>query len=66
LAYVEWFTKFQTNPEPSSGLYRIKRDVGGDGLCAASIISLDSIVRSVHLFPQWGGSVPSEWSSETV
>ncbi|KAJ3885503.1 hypothetical protein GG344DRAFT_91265 [Lentinula edodes] len=65
LAYVKWFTKFQTNPEPSSGLYRIKRDVGGDGLCAASIISLDSIVRSVHLFPQWGGSVPSEWI-ETV
>ncbi|KAJ3808524.1 hypothetical protein F5876DRAFT_89978 [Lentinula aff. lateritia] len=66
LAYVEWFTKFQPNPEPSSGLYRIKRDVGGDGLCAASIISLDSIVRSVHLLPQWGGSVPSEWTSETV
>ncbi|KAJ3920759.1 hypothetical protein F5877DRAFT_37399 [Lentinula edodes] len=66
LAYIEWFTKFQPNPEPSSGLYRIKRDVGGDGLCAASIISLDSIVRSVHLLPQWGGSVPSEWTSETV
>ncbi|KAJ3911962.1 hypothetical protein F5877DRAFT_54695 [Lentinula edodes] len=66
LAYIEWFTKFVAHPEPYSGLYRVRRDVGADGLCTASIIALDSIVCSAHLFPQWGGSVPPEWTSETI
>ncbi|KAH7873925.1 uncharacterized protein C8R40DRAFT_1171844 [Lentinula edodes] len=66
LAYIEWFTKFVAHPEPYSGLYRVRRDVGADGLCTASIIALDSIVCSAHLFPQWGGSVPPDWTSQTI
>ncbi|KAJ3720606.1 hypothetical protein C8R42DRAFT_582482 [Lentinula raphanica] len=66
LAYVEWFTKFPTAPETSSGLYCVKREMTRGGGRSASIVSLDSIVRSVHLFPKWGGSVPAEWTSETV
>ncbi|KAJ3806989.1 hypothetical protein F5876DRAFT_90804 [Lentinula aff. lateritia] len=66
LAYVTWFTKFTVNPEPATGLYRVKRDIEASGLCTASIVALDSIVCSAHLFPQWGGSVPPEWTSETV
>ncbi|KAJ4466335.1 hypothetical protein C8R41DRAFT_926144 [Lentinula lateritia] len=66
LAYVMWFTKFTVNPEPATGLYRVKRDIESGGLCTASIVALDSIVCSAHLFPQWGGSVPPEWTSETV
>ncbi|KAJ3815928.1 hypothetical protein F5876DRAFT_29486 [Lentinula aff. lateritia] len=66
LAYVTWFTKFTVNPEPATGLYRVKRDIESGGLCTASIVALDSIVCSAHLFPQWGGSVPPEWTSETV
>ncbi|KAJ3847301.1 hypothetical protein EV368DRAFT_76759 [Lentinula lateritia] len=66
LAYVTWFTKFTVNPEPATGLYRVKRDIEASGLCTASIVALDSIVCSAHPFPQWGGSVPPEWTSETV
>ncbi|KAJ4497640.1 hypothetical protein C8R41DRAFT_917363 [Lentinula lateritia] len=66
LVYVTWFTKFTVNPEPATGLYWVKRDIESGGLCTASIVALDSIVCSAHLFPQWGGSVPPEWTSETV
>ncbi|KAJ3723812.1 hypothetical protein C8R42DRAFT_719715 [Lentinula raphanica] len=66
LAYVEWFTKFSRSPEAFSGLYRVKRNVLADGKIAASILPLESIMRSVHLFPKWGGSVPPEWTSESV
>ncbi|KAJ3797272.1 hypothetical protein GGU11DRAFT_816582 [Lentinula aff. detonsa] len=66
LAYVEWYTRFSRNPEAFSGLYRLKRDVLADGTVAASIVPLDSILRSVHLFPKWGGAVPAGWTSESV
>ncbi|KAJ3998021.1 hypothetical protein F5050DRAFT_1798690 [Lentinula boryana] len=66
LAYVEWYTRFSRNPEAFSGLYRLKCDVLADGTVAASIVPLDSILRSVHLFPKWGGAVPAGWTSESV
>ncbi|KAJ3769430.1 hypothetical protein FB446DRAFT_812086 [Lentinula raphanica] len=66
LVYVEWFTKFPRSPEAFSGLYRVKRNVLADGKVAASILPLESIMRSVHLFPKWGGTVPAEWTSESV
>ncbi|THU78905.1 hypothetical protein K435DRAFT_699108 [Dendrothele bispora CBS 962.96] len=66
LAYVEWYTKFNQNPEPYTKLYRIKPETDHNGSPAASIIPIDKIRRSVHLFPKWGGAVPSEWTSETV
>lgn len=66
LAYVEWFTKLARTPEIASGLYRVKKETTADGTCAASIIPLDSITRSIHLFPKWGGAVPPAWTCETV
>ncbi|KAJ3963831.1 hypothetical protein EV361DRAFT_874515, partial [Lentinula raphanica] len=66
LAYVEWFTKFARSPEAFSDLYRVKRNVLADGKIAASILPLEWIMRSVHLFPKWGGTVPPEWTSESV
>ncbi|KAJ3859414.1 hypothetical protein EV359DRAFT_75619 [Lentinula novae-zelandiae] len=58
LAYVEWFTKFPQKPEPHMGLYH--------GSHATSVIPLEAIQRSVHLYPKWGGSVPSSWTHESV
>lgn len=66
LAYVEWFTKFSRVPEISSGLYRVKKEIIADGMSATSIVSLDAITRSVHLYPKWGGTVPQAWTSETI
>ncbi|KAJ3990986.1 hypothetical protein F5050DRAFT_1802251 [Lentinula boryana] len=42
------------------------RDVLADGTVATSIVPLNSILRSVHLFPKWGGVVPAGWTSESV
>ncbi|THU90457.1 hypothetical protein K435DRAFT_911965 [Dendrothele bispora CBS 962.96] len=66
LAYVEWFTKFARQPEPYSELYRVKLQKKSDGLPAVSVVPLDRIICSVHLYPKWGGAVPSGWTSETV
>ncbi|THU82094.1 hypothetical protein K435DRAFT_831729 [Dendrothele bispora CBS 962.96] len=65
LAYIEWFTKF-VNQEPHSGLFQVKPQKKSDGTPVVAVIPVDIIQRSVHLFPRWGGSVPSKWSSETV
>ncbi|KAJ3811030.1 hypothetical protein F5876DRAFT_88572 [Lentinula aff. lateritia] len=66
LAYVEWFTKFSHKPEPHSHLYRVKPLFNRDGSRAASVISVEMIQQSVHLYPKWGGVVPSTWSYESV
>ncbi|THU75625.1 hypothetical protein K435DRAFT_706780, partial [Dendrothele bispora CBS 962.96] len=66
LAYVEWFTGFSRNPDASSGLYRIRHDVLSDSTLKASVVPLETIKQSVHLFPKWGGSVPADWSCESV
>ncbi|KAJ4471515.1 hypothetical protein J3R30DRAFT_3380347 [Lentinula aciculospora] len=58
LAYVEWFSKFGNRQEAHSGLYRVKKQVSSDKIVAASVISLEMIMRSVHLLPKWGGAVP--------
>ena len=65
LAYVEWFSKF-TRPESDHGMHRLTRSVvqGGDRL--ASIIPISSIRRSVHLFPKFGQTVPTDWTSDNV
>lgn len=65
LAYVEWFTRFEDNPRANHMLYRIKRTLR-DNQRVASIIPLDSIRRSVHLFPAFGSAAPREWSSSNV
>ncbi|KAH9923098.1 hypothetical protein B0H21DRAFT_701296, partial [Amylocystis lapponica] len=66
LAYVEWFTAF-TAPDPNTGLYKISRSVRAhDGARLASIIEIRSIRRSCHLYPDFGPSVPGDWTSSTV
>ncbi|KAJ3731721.1 hypothetical protein DFJ43DRAFT_998395 [Lentinula guzmanii] len=66
LAYVEWFSKFRQNPDPHTGLYHIKPLLWRDGSRAVSIVPLDTIQQSVHLYPKWGGTVPPEWTYESI
>ena len=65
LAYVEWFTPLPVTPDPKHGMYRVSRQVE-NGSRSASIIPVESIVRSIHLIPQFGPAVPREWGSFTV
>ncbi|KAJ7882367.1 hypothetical protein B0H14DRAFT_3755572 [Mycena olivaceomarginata] len=65
LAYVEWFSSFKPQPEQHHLMYRISRTIK-DGDRFASIIPVDNIRRSIHLFPKFGAVAPVEWKSHNV
>ncbi|KAN0075394.1 hypothetical protein V8E55_011417 [Tylopilus felleus] len=64
LAYVEWFTPFRYM-DPNMQLYQISRSVW-QGRRLASVIDVEKISRSCHLFPNFGLVVPREWKSSHV
>ncbi|KAF8904906.1 hypothetical protein CPB85DRAFT_1416217 [Mucidula mucida] len=66
LAYVEWFSTFAARPEAASGMYRLKRQLAGDGSPLVSVLPVSVIQSSVHLFPKWGRTVPVDWTNENV
>ncbi|KAI1783377.1 hypothetical protein LXA43DRAFT_1133211 [Ganoderma leucocontextum] len=65
LAYVEWFTKFNSSPDPDSKLHKVTW-AKQNGARIASVIPVSALQRSVHLIPKWGGPVPSHWTSENI
>lgn len=65
LAYIEWFTDFPASPHPDHGLYRIKRSLR-NGARLGSIIPVEKLERSCHLYPDFGPVAPREWTSNTV
>ena len=66
LAYVEWFSSFRSNTDTSHLLYEIERAYNNQGNPIASIIPLQNISRSIHLFPHFDFPVSRKWASETV
>ncbi|KDQ13244.1 hypothetical protein BOTBODRAFT_111901 [Botryobasidium botryosum FD-172 SS1] len=64
LAYVEWFTPFQT-PERHSGLYKISRSMSNRER-VYSVIPVTQICRSIHLYPSFGPLVSPDWTSPNV
>ena len=65
LAYVEWFTPFPNSPDPNHLLYKISK-LRVHGEQQASIIPVQLIRQSVHLFPKFGPIAPHEWKSNNV
>ncbi|KAI0331515.1 hypothetical protein GY45DRAFT_1248736, partial [Cubamyces sp. BRFM 1775] len=65
LAYVEWFTPFAAVPHPDYGLYKVTHCIRR-GTRLASIIPVDSMKCSCHLYPDFGTAVPQEWTSSNV
>jgi hypothetical protein len=57
LAYVEWFSPIPTTPDSNSNLYKVSRLVR-NGRRVASVIPVDSVISSVHLFPRFGQNAP--------
>ncbi|KAJ3859650.1 hypothetical protein EV359DRAFT_50531 [Lentinula novae-zelandiae] len=66
LAYVEWFSKFPRHPDPHTGMNRLKKQISRDGVISASVVPIETIQKSINLYPKWGGSVPPEWTSENI
>ncbi|KAJ6609589.1 hypothetical protein B0H10DRAFT_2166296 [Mycena sp. CBHHK59/15] len=66
LVYVEWFTAFKSQPEDNHLMYKISHAENRYGDRMSSIISIDHVRRSVHLFPKFGRIAPREWTSSNV
>jgi hypothetical protein len=64
-AYLEWFSPFPSEPEHHHLMYRISRSYRRGHRCAA-VVPITAIKRSVHLFPQFGPTVPSHWHASTI
>ena len=65
LAYIKWFSPILATPEPKHLMYKVSRSMQG-GQQSPSVIPVDSIVSSVHLFPQFGPTLLHDWNSFTV
>lgn len=67
LAYIEWFSRFTTNPNPDLKMYKVSRVVSNSERLA-SIVPVSLIQRSVHLFPKWGQNPAriASWTTENV
>ena len=65
LAYVEWFMPLAVAPDPKHHMYKVTRATR-NRCRSASIIWVDSILSSVHLFPRFGATTPQEWNTFTV
>ena len=65
LAYIEWFTPIPATPDPKHGMYRVSRKIE-NGKRSASVIQVESIIRSIHLILHFGPVKPREWHSFTV
>jgi hypothetical protein len=65
LAYIEWFTR-PRHKAPAHKMYRVSRSMRSDGTRYASVIEVDTIIRSCQLFPKFSGRVNRAWSSDNV
>ncbi|KAF8489264.1 hypothetical protein F5888DRAFT_1622210, partial [Russula emetica] len=64
-AYVEWFSPVPAVREPQHLMFKVSRSIQG-GRRSASIIPVDSIVRSIHLIPRFGSVTPHDWNAYNV
>ena len=65
LAYVEWFTDFPDTLNNDTRSYKLHREIQ-DQQQLASVIPVYNICQSIHLYPQFGKTVPGEWTSDNV
>jgi hypothetical protein len=65
LAYVEWFTALPATPDPVNSMYRVSKLIR-NRVQVASIIPVEMILCSVHLYPRFGPITPRDWDSSTV
>jgi len=65
LAYVEWFSPIPTHRAADHLLYKVTR-LTQHGRRRASVIPVDTILRSVHLLPIFSQPTPREWNTFSV
>jgi hypothetical protein len=62
---MEWFSPIPVTCNSDSQLFRVAR-LTQNGWQCASIISVESILCSVHLLPVFGPKVPQAWNTFNV
>lgn len=50
-AYVHWFERVGDEPHPVTGMWQVRPDFNEAGNRLASVVSVDNILRGVHLLP---------------
>jgi hypothetical protein len=65
LAYVEWFSPLSATRDNNHLMYKVSRLMQNGSRCA-SVIPVDSILSSVHLFPQYRQNGLQNFNSFTV
>jgi len=68
LAYVEWFSPLSASPDVNNKMYKVTKLVHKDRNCFrnVAIIPVDSILCSIHLFPQFRSDTPRHWDTFSV
>ncbi|KAI0681718.1 hypothetical protein C8T65DRAFT_751357 [Cerioporus squamosus] len=66
LAYIEWFTPFE-DAHRDHGLYKVRRSLQArTNARLASIVPIEQLERSCHLYPDFGPVAPREWTKDNV
>ena len=65
LAYVEWFTPLPATRDPVNHMYKVSR-MFQNSERHTSIIPVETILCSVHLFPRLSSNTPHDWDSSSV
>jgi hypothetical protein len=73
LAYVEWFSASNANKDPNSRMYRVSRSYKagarlntGERERQASVVELETVIRSCHLAPRFAQVADRSWSKDNV
>ncbi|KAG7096157.1 hypothetical protein E1B28_006830 [Marasmius oreades] len=67
LVYIDWFTQFKHGPEPNHLMYKVCHAFRpGEDARLASVVPVENIHQSVHLYPKFGPVAPQEWKSSNV
>jgi hypothetical protein len=64
-AYIDWFTDFLTHAERNHGLYKVSY-LQKNGEQISSIVPVDTIWQSVHLYPSFDATANRTWKLTNV
>jgi hypothetical protein len=59
VALVEWFSYIGNSPDEDTGMWMVEREKKDDGSPLMDFICIDTILRSCHLLPVFGGELIS-------
>ena len=73
LAYVEWYSALQSQPDKFHGMYVVKKVFGADGNAIGAVIPLTNIRQSCMLIPKFSDdsdiialNQESRWNANNV